>query len=96
MNVDFDGSFERARRRVEGVNRSPAAVPISQLVRPYAKTDNATRYLPEVVWAVFVGHNDYGNLRVRLDWVDAIGSIRKVLRNVRAQAFQCRFSVTII
>ncbi len=53
-------------------------------------------YLPEVVRAVFVGHNDNRNLGVRLDWVDAIRSIGEMLRNVYAQTFQCRFSVPII
>jgi len=46
---------------------------------------------PEVVGAVFVGHDDNGHLGVVLDGIDAVCRVRKVFLYIRRQALECRF-----
>lgn len=50
------------------------------------------KFPPKVVWTVFVGNNDDRELLIVLDRVGSVGSIRKMLLDVRNQALQCGFA----
>lgn len=52
--------------------------------------------LPEVIWAIFVGHHYHRNLRVIFDRIDAIRGIGVVFFDMCAKAFQERFTIDLV
>lgn len=52
--------------------------------------------LPEVIWAVLVRDDDYGNFRVVFYRVNSVGRICKMLFDICGEALKCRLSKAVV
>jgi hypothetical protein len=88
VHVDFKRPLEDPRGGVKNVEGSPSAIPVVPLassvttVTAFEKEESPWVFVPEVVWAVLVRHDNDGDSGVVLDRAYTVGRVGVVLLDV--------------